>query len=90
MNKSIKVSKISLESLDQLRQAGYIVEIQQITVIPSNPRLDYVDAAAIRVLTKNFKRGIDKPEIKAKVTKKSADSSDNLKSLKRRLAYEQN
>lgn len=66
MSKKIKVSKISLEHFDLLRAAGYVVEIEQLTVKPANPKLFYDQAATISVLTKQRKRGLDPKIIPSK------------------------
>lgn len=70
MSKRIKVSKISLEHFDMLRAAGYHIEIEQVTIKPSNPKLKYDQADAISVLTKQRKQGLD-PKVTPNKPKKS-------------------
>lgn len=57
--KTLKVSKISLESLDRLRELGYDVLIEQVTIKPKNPRVIYAFEDAINVLTKKSKYKVD-------------------------------
>lgn len=58
MNKNIKVSKISLDALDKLQKAGFVVEIGQVTIRPANPRHYYELADTISALKKDLKQGI--------------------------------
>lgn len=81
MSKSIKVSKISLNSLNQLRAAGYHVEFEQVTMTPANPRHKYDLADTISVLTKAHKKGLD---LKAPVIK-PAKLNKALRGLSKKL-----
>lgn len=86
MSKVIKVSKISLHQLDLLRAAGYVVEIEQATITPKNPRHKYDLADTISVLTRSHRQGTDKDKVKPKADpRKNLATSNNLESLKRRM-----
>lgn len=81
MNKNIKVAKISLDVLEKLQKAGFIVEIQQITVKPANPRPKYALKDTISVLQQTYKRGLESDPKDLKDVK----SLPHLKALKKRL-----
>lgn len=83
--KVIKVSKISLESLNQLRAAGFHIEFEQVTLKPANPRHSYDLQPVINELTKAHKLGIEPPK------PKPIKSNKALKGLSKKVSlYEKN
>lgn len=76
--KVIKVSKISLESLNQLRAAGFHIEFEQVTLKPANPRHSYDLQPVINELTRAHKLGIE--------PKKIVKSNKALKGLSKKVS----